>query len=51
MIPVASLEDIIRSKEAAKRPKDVAHLPALHPARSSTGLERPGPIVQWPCTA
>jgi hypothetical protein len=28
-IPVASLEDIIRSKEAAGRPKDVAHLPAL----------------------
>jgi hypothetical protein len=28
-VPVASLPDIIRSKEAAGRPKDIAQLPAL----------------------
>ncbi|GAC1482128.1 MAG: hypothetical protein NVS1B4_26990 [Gemmatimonadaceae bacterium] len=28
-VPIASLEDIIRSKEAAGRPKDIAVLPAL----------------------
>jgi hypothetical protein len=29
-VPVASLADIIRSKEAAGRPKDFSALPALH---------------------
>jgi hypothetical protein len=29
VVPVASLEDIIRSKEAANRPKDLAALPIL----------------------
>ncbi len=29
-VPVAALEDVIRSKEAANRPKDVAALPLLH---------------------
>lgn len=47
MIPVASLEDIIRSKEAAKRPKDVAHLPALHRLQELRGRQQgwndPGP--------
>lgn len=47
MIPVASLEDIIRSKEAAKRPKDVAHLPALHRLQElrdrQQGWNDPGP--------
>jgi hypothetical protein len=28
-VPVASLEDIIRSKQAAGRPKDVIHIPIL----------------------
>ena len=28
-VPIASLEDIIRSKEAAGRPKDIAVLPIL----------------------
>jgi len=28
-IPVADLEDVIRSKEAARRPKDILHLPIL----------------------
>jgi hypothetical protein len=28
-IPVADLDDIIRSKEAARRPKDILHLPIL----------------------
>jgi len=28
-IPVADLEDVIRSKEAARRPKDIVHLPIL----------------------
>jgi hypothetical protein len=28
-IPVADLEDVIRSKEAAGRPKDIVHLPIL----------------------
>jgi len=29
MVPVADLDDIIRSKEAAGRPKDILHLPIL----------------------
>ena len=29
-VPVASIEDIIRSKEAAGRPKDLKHLPILY---------------------
>jgi hypothetical protein len=29
LVPVADLEDIIRSKEAAGRPKDILHLPIL----------------------
>ncbi len=30
VVPVAALEDIIRSKEAAGRPKDLKHLPDLY---------------------
>jgi hypothetical protein len=29
LVPVADLEDVIRSKEAAGRPKDILHLPIL----------------------
>jgi hypothetical protein len=28
-VPVADLDDVIRSKEAAGRPKDIVHLPIL----------------------
>jgi hypothetical protein len=28
-VPVADLDDVIRSKEAAGRPKDILHLPIL----------------------
>lgn len=29
LVPVADLDDVIRSKEAAGRPKDILHLPIL----------------------
>lgn len=48
-LPVASLGDIIRSKEAAGRPKDLRALPLLHQAqvRQERLLEAPVPPV-WP---
>lgn len=38
MIPVAALDDIIRSKEAANRPKDHATLPILYALREELAL-------------
>lgn len=47
LVPVADLDDVIRSKEAAGRPKDILHLPILlqtsqrlHPERRKQGVER-----------
>ncbi|MFN0146533.1 MAG: hypothetical protein ACKVT1_08490 [Dehalococcoidia bacterium] len=39
-IAVASLDDIIASKEAADRPKDHAALPGLHRLRAERSLQR-----------
>jgi len=39
-VVVAALDDVIRSKEAARRPKDLAQLPALRALRNE--LEREG---------
>ena len=40
-VTVASLADIIRSKEAADRPKDRAVLPILHALREEIEMRRP----------
>jgi hypothetical protein len=47
LVPVADLDDVIRSKEAAGRPKDILHLPILlqtskrlHSARGKPSVER-----------
>jgi hypothetical protein len=47
LVPVADLDDVIRSKEAAGRPKDILHLPILlqtsqrlHPERGKQDVER-----------
>lgn len=53
LVPVADLDDIIRSKEAAGRPKDILHLPILlqisqrlHPERGKQNVARnTGPDV------
>ena len=41
-VPVADLDDVIRSKEAAGRPKDLRALPALYRYQASRRRERPG---------
>jgi hypothetical protein len=47
LVPVADLDDVIRSKEAAGRPKDILHIPILlqtsqrlHPERRKRGGKR-----------
>jgi predicted nucleotidyltransferase len=40
VIPAASLEDIIRAKERANRPKDREALPELHAIRDARRPER-----------
>jgi hypothetical protein len=40
LVPVADLEDVIRSKEAAGRPKDILHLPILLQTVARQRLER-----------
>jgi hypothetical protein len=39
-VPVADLDDIIRSKEAAGRPKDIVHLPILMQTAQRLRVER-----------
>jgi hypothetical protein len=47
-VPVAALVDVVRSKELANRPKDLATLPQLLAALEQEGLStpaaRPGPL-------
>ena len=40
-VPVAHLEDVIRSKEAARRPKDIVHLPILMQTAERLRRRRP----------
>jgi len=40
LVPVADLDDVIRSKEAAGRPKDILHLPILLQTRQRLHPER-----------
>lgn len=42
VLRVAALSDVIRSKEAANRPKDHATLPVLYALREELGLGPPG---------
>jgi hypothetical protein len=42
-VPVADLDDVIRSKEAAGRPKDIVQLPILIQTARRRRLEREGP--------
>ena len=41
-VPVADLDDVIRSKEAAGRPKDIMQLPILIQTARRKKLEREG---------
>jgi hypothetical protein len=51
-VPVAALVDVVRSKELANRPKDLATLPqllaALEQEGMSTQVARPGPVDEPP---
>lgn len=40
LVPVADLDDVIRSKEAAGRPKDILHLPILLQTRERLRNQR-----------
>ena len=47
-VPIADLSDVIRSKEAAGRPKDLLHLPMLIQTAQRRPAPRPpgsGPLV------